>query len=575
MSGGGQGPVAILVVAGGDDPRRFRWLEACLDAIARHTDYPDHRVYLWNNDTGHPEVDRIVAGRDRCTRFDADPVRVLGNPHAEGLQHLFEAARSEGARYVVTLDTDAQPVRDDWLSELIGALDAGAAVAGIWYQERPEFIDPYVHPSCLATTVDFVAARGLRFDDIKSSGPARAYDTASHFTEAAQQEGLAVHALPRTNRNELDPVLAGIYGDIVYHHGGGSRRFAPVDSVDGGEAIRYREIRDLGAEMMLDHRGDLLAWLRGAGLERRVFLVLGMHRSGTSCLTGCLEQCGVHLGGVERHSINQPLGNLEQRRVMELNDALLAAAGGGWREPPPGPVPPDAGVHAEIAAVVADLETAAPSALKDPRALLTLDAWLAAAADPAPIGTFRHPDAVARSLYERQRIPAAEAHELWRRYNEQLVALHRKRPFPLVEFDLSDRESYCRTVAALAAELGLQPRLKSLLDFVQSGYGSTTVEAGAPVPPSCAELYAYLREHRYEGRLEPDSFPARLAAWGELVEVPMKLRPWRDLELWAWNVARRLPRPLRAATMPIRRAVRRLRVRRESGGGGRRRPPRR
>ena len=26
--------------------------------------------------------------------------------------------------------------------------------------------------------------------------------------------------------------------------------------------------------------------------------VLGMHRSGTSCLAGCLEHCGLHLGDV-------------------------------------------------------------------------------------------------------------------------------------------------------------------------------------------------------------------------------------------------------------------------------------
>jgi len=73
-----------------------------------------------------------------------------------------------------------------------------------------------------------------------------------------------------------------------------------------------------------------------------VIAVLGMHRSGTSCLTGLLEDAGVPLGDVQKENPHNPLGNQENLRIMHLHDAVLAANGGSWDAPPAEPALPTA-----------------------------------------------------------------------------------------------------------------------------------------------------------------------------------------------------------------------------------------
>lgn len=66
--------------------------------------------------------------------------------------------------------------------------------------------------------------------------------------------------------------------------------------------------------------------------------VLGMHRSGTSLTARILNLLGVDLGpeaGLLPPSAQNVKGYWEQREVLEINDALLAAMGGNFANPPP------------------------------------------------------------------------------------------------------------------------------------------------------------------------------------------------------------------------------------------------
>ncbi|WP_173204579.1 hypothetical protein [Sphingopyxis sp. BSNA05] len=47
-------------------------------------------------------------------------------------------------------------------------------------------------------------------------------------------------------------------------------------------------------------------------VSRPFVLILGMHRSGTSCLAGALERCGLHLGDVRR------TGTHNKRDILNL-----------------------------------------------------------------------------------------------------------------------------------------------------------------------------------------------------------------------------------------------------------------
>jgi hypothetical protein len=47
--------------------------------------------------------------------------------------------------------------------------------------------------------------------------------------------------------------------------------------------------------------------------------ILGMHRSGTSCLAGSLERCGLFLGDVSRSNVSNPRGTHELSEVRRAH----------------------------------------------------------------------------------------------------------------------------------------------------------------------------------------------------------------------------------------------------------------
>lgn len=226
-----------------------------------------------------------------------------------------------------------------------------------------------------------------------------------------------------------------------------------------------------------------------------VVFVLGMHRSGTSCLAGSLEACGLHLGDVRRTGRHNARGYFERRDVVRHHDQILALNRGSWFQPPRHvTVHPH---HRQVLSGIADeLDRHRPSGLKDPRLLLVLDEWLTLVQPPhACVGTFRHPGAVVASLARRDGMRPEVAARLWCDYNARLVERHRQVPFPLIEYDLTDVDGYCRTVAGLACSLDLTADLPAVRRFVESSLEHHPTP-GLSIPPECDELYRYLRHHR-------------------------------------------------------------------------------
>lgn len=181
-----------------------------------------------------------------------------------------------------------------------------------------------------------------------------------------------------------------------------------------------------------------------------------MHRSGTSCLAGCLQEAGLALGEVKERSRWNPKGNRESVRIRELHEDLLRSSGGSWWEPPQAVRWSDAH-RAERDAIIESFGAAPAWGFKDPRTLLVLDGWIEALPDLQPVGTFRHPLAVAASLRARAELDqVADPLALWADYNRRLLVWHERRPFPVVSFD-ADPADYARAVSAVATGLGLTP----------------------------------------------------------------------------------------------------------------------
>jgi hypothetical protein len=129
----------------------------------------------------------------------------------------------------------------------------------------------------------------------------------------------------------------------------------------------------------------------------RAVFVLGMHRSGASCLMGCLEHCGLKLEDVTREEKDwNRKGTLESYEIALINESLV----GSWLQP----------VFDKRRAKMmrADFWRCARAyqgiprvGLKDARFLLTLDSWLPFFPDPEFVGVYRSPRAVHESLMKR------------------------------------------------------------------------------------------------------------------------------------------------------------------------------
>ena len=142
-------------------------------------------------------------------------------------------------------------------------------------------------------------------------------------------------------------------------------------------------------------------------------IILGMHRSGTSCLAGSLEQAGLYLGEVNKKAPHNARGNRENRDIMDLNDLVLSSAGGSWDNPPHPWIHWSADQIAARDALIATYPTDKVWGFKEPRTLFTLDGWLDALPNTQLVGTFRHPMAVAQSLKARNGFSIERGLDLW------------------------------------------------------------------------------------------------------------------------------------------------------------------
>lgn len=212
---------------------------------------------------------------------------------------------------------------------------------------------------------------------------------------------------------------------------------------------------------------------------RPPIIILGMHRSGTSCLAGSLQEAGVFLGDVVVSAPHNEKGNRELKSLRILHERVLNESGGSWRRPP-------SSVHwsdecKEIQRSLVDQIGGDYSwGFKDPRTLLVYQRWIDEFPDARFAGTFRHPDAVAASLCRRDKMSYEAAIDLWMKYNRLLLSISSEWGFRLIEFD-ADIDCYSYALGILAAELELTPPAVFEFPTVQLVHNSPKQSASLPI----------------------------------------------------------------------------------------------
>ena len=186
---------------------------------------------------------------------------------------------------------------------------------------------------------------------------------------------------------------------------------------------------DEGSKIKRSSRLNFLSTIPQEKKRTGGFVLLGMHRSGTSMLGGLLVSMGYHVGRpLIGEKPDNPKGFFELLPVVIQNDEFLKAQNCNWAANMIR-YKPERGIQDFTDKIVPDNEmkkslsflnnpTNYPWMQKDPRMCITLPTWLPFLdTQPAVLFTYRHPLHVALSLKRRQNMSYEQSLRLWIVYN--------------------------------------------------------------------------------------------------------------------------------------------------------------
>src|SRR5262249_52820288 len=114
----------------------------------------------------------------------------------------------------------------------------------------------------------------------------------------------------------------------------------------------------------------------GGAIAMVVVVVLGMHRSGTSCLTRMLQQAGMFLGSdlMDVLACSNLEGHAEANEAVRINDRILERGGGAW-DRVPATLCGDDDTASRMRAFLLTFDGHPVAGWKDPRTTLTWPLW--------------------------------------------------------------------------------------------------------------------------------------------------------------------------------------------------------
>jgi hypothetical protein len=192
---------------------------------------------------------------------------------------------------------------------------------------------------------------------------------------------------------------------------------------------------------MTMHRGahGFLVRNQMTNTTRVAIIVLGMHRSGTSAVAGAAVRLGLAPPRTPlAPTLDNPTGFHESIPVVDLNHLILNAVGRDWYhclsfEPDMLDDDAQATTFDRCTAILRQEFNHEPAfVMKDPLLCLTLPIWLPALralnAAVSALLVLRHPEEVARSLFQRDMLPEANTAAVWLHYMLEAERMTRNVP---------------------------------------------------------------------------------------------------------------------------------------------------
>ncbi len=265
---------------------------------------------------------------------------------------------------------------------------------------------------------------------------------------------------------------------------------------------------------------------------KRLVVVLGMHRSGTSLCANMLHMLGVDMAEGPGASPHNQRGHWERARINDLNDQVFEVLSRRWTDEahalalPPGwlDVPKVRDVQSAMETFMRAVMAVAPlCGFKDPRTARLLPLWrlvfAALGAVPRFVVCVRDPAQVARSLSARDKMAREKAEYRWVVYNAELVRGVGGAPVCLVPYE----DWFARpgeTAARLATFLDRpEPGADAVNAVIDPSLRHDTALNGA-ASAMARRLHRLMMRAAVAGRFDADAmaFCACLAEFEQLVQ---------------------------------------------------------
>lgn len=247
---------------------------------------------------------------------------------------------------------------------------------------------------------------------------------------------------------------------------------------------------------------------------RTAYVVLGMHRSGTSSVAGTLALLGAAAPRtLMRPADDNPKGFWESEVVAAFNDRLLAACGSAWddwRWLDPAPLADPAWADQARDLVLAEFGDAPAIVLKDPRICRFFPFWRgvlqAAGYAPLIVSPVRDPREVAASLNARNSMHPLKGQRLWLRHVLEAEAASRGLPRHLMGWDgfIADwRAETARMAARLGRTLSPTPDQAAAVDAFLTADLRRQSPGDQPFAPLAGRVHSALSDLARHGE-HPD-----------------------------------------------------------------------
>lgn len=164
--------------------------------------------------------------------------------------------------------------------------------------------------------------------------------------------------------------------------------------------------------------------------ENKNYIVLGMHRSGTSFIAKALYDQGVDMGKNIQFGSNpfNKLGHFENQDFVFLDNEIIGATSQIWDDPPS-----DEKIEAQVKTRTDKIKSTIDKnkskfwGWKHPTSVFTVDHYLPHIdGDTYLVCVFRKPDKVAESLLRRDGKPMNWGRSLAKQYNRKLIEVIKK-----------------------------------------------------------------------------------------------------------------------------------------------------